>query len=200
MLLFLTIMQSTPIVETSPLRILLDLFISVTLVGLLIMILMASNYYIRKSSIISRRGDKWNPRHRTRSSDPAMQFEFMTREELKEMVLRERERKARTAESERISSESEQHEKPAHVETAGIEPQESEPRQVMAGAPETDAKAPVSEETVLMANLLMEDDESEKEPLPPRKRPPKGHKPESVIRGALSNELPEEFRGKSRRI
>ena len=131
------------------------------------MILMASNYYIRKSSIISRRGDKWNPRHRTRSSDPAMQFEFMTREELKEMVLRERERKARTAESERISSESEQHEKPAHVETAGIEPQESEPRQVMAGAPETDAKAPVSEETVLMANLLMEDDESEKEPLPP---------------------------------
>ncbi len=187
--------------EPSTLRILLDLFIAVTLVGALITILMASNYYIRKNSVNSRRGNKWHPRHRSEASDdPVMQYEHMTREEIKKMVLREKGPKAQNSGSGGGSSDSEPLVNLAEAEAVGTEPVESEPRQVIAGAPETDAKAPASAEAVLLAELAMKEDEPEKKSPTSQKQPPKGHKSDGVIRGALSNEMPEEYKGKSRRI
>lgn len=187
--------------EPSPLLILLKVWVAVTLVGLGIIILIVSNYYIRRDSVTGRRGDKWHPRRRSRASDdPIMQFKHMTREEMKEMMLREKELKAQKTGSVGESSGSEPLVILVEAEAVGTETQEPDSRQVVAGAPEADLKAPASEEAVLTAKLAMKEDEPEAKPPASQKQPPKGYKSDRVIRGALSNEMPEEYKGKSRRI
>lgn len=191
-----------PGTPTGNLSILNELGISVVVIGALLIILMLMHYYRmqdnRKKSGRALKGKaaKW---------DPVSQYEFMCREDLKSMILKEK------AEGEKAEQDNE------------IESMENSTQAIEEYEPDLDnttllesLEAPAdstsshgtNEAEILASLVIPEDDKAEKvreeTPEPPKvqKSPePPAYKPGyKVERSALSNEFPEGFRRKSRRI
>jgi hypothetical protein len=147
------------------------LALAVLLVALGLGLLLAANYYRRKGNIDQLRAR----RKRNETSGEASlvsQYAYMSRDELKEMILKEKQ---------------------------AVECAEGD-------APKPEVKAPVpvqvKDETALIADLslALAKESIEKEGKECKEEPPKKPLMEGVERSALSTELPEEFRKKSRKI
>lgn len=195
-----------PGTPTGNLSILNELGISVVVIGALLIILMLMHYYRmqdnRKKSGRALKGKaaKW---------DPVSQYEFMCREDLKSMILKEKAEGEKAEQDNEIesmenSTQAIEEYEPDLDNTTFLESLESlESPADLTGSHSTN-------EAELLASLVIsEDDKAEKDPEKVREEPPKAQKsPEppaykpgyKVERSSLSTELPENFPRKSRRI
>lgn len=201
-LLFMAFRDSTPLAsQPSALGTLNTLGLAVFLIGVGLMLLISAHYY-RQRGMIDRK-HKYKRRYGSSSAeyDPVYQLQFMSRDELREMVLKEREGK------EAATGKSEEPEAPPLIELGTAEggtaeePAAEQPDKRVDESEEVrpeEAPAPrESSEAAVLAQLGMAgatEDGTEPEEQPK----PKHH--DQVQRSALSNELPEEFRRKSRKI
>ncbi len=192
-----------PGTPTGNLNILNNLGISVVVIGALLIILMLMHYYRmrdnRKKSgkVLKGKHSKW---------DPVSQYEFLSREELKTMILkekaeREKEEQVKDMEPMGNSNQAIAEYEPDLDNTTLLESLESPAD--LTGSHKTN-------EAELLATLVIpEDDKAEKDPEKVREEPPEVEKPfeppaykpgYKVERSSLSTELPENFPRKSRRI
>jgi len=188
--------------ETSAVAILNSLVLAIFLVGIGLLILLQMN--------ISRRNnpktDKGKPVVKSKKEpdkdDLVAQLPYMSREELREMILKER--ALRPAASVPGQDSCPPSVVPEVAEpVAGLQPAVP-PEPASGPAPdasspstETQQAEPISAEKSLLSNLALAaalegKDESSRRPKPPHH--------DKVERSMLSNEIPEEFRRKSRRI
>lgn len=196
MLLGLSIIQAPLASQPSNLNVLNTLGIAVFSVGILFLLLLSVHYYQRRG-MVDRKGRRGS---RSKYDDPVMQMAYMNREELKEMILREKAAKEKKeteirAETSVVSTQPHSPNKSPEPMTLFNLIEQSSPPVL---EPEISNVTPVvTGEGSVIANLIVPDNieeglESEnKEDVP---------KPTKVIRSALSNELPDEYKGRSRRI
>ncbi|MFH1676973.1 MAG: hypothetical protein ABIC40_08095 [bacterium] len=213
---FIFLKSPTLATEPAALGTLNHLGIAFFLVSIGLLILISVHYYRMKDSVERKR--KFKDKHSKIESDPVMQLQFMSREELKSMVISEREKNPDGREEPSVASAQgalpvETSDDWITISTEILNPPVST-QQMLFPEPESgsdhkadspfspksesvlaeEAKAPTDAE--LLANLVMP-----KEPDADEKK--EGDKPpfkDKVTRSALSNELPEEFRRKSRKI
>jgi hypothetical protein len=210
MMLFNAIIQFPAETSTNPgaLGVLNTLGLAVFLVGIGLIILMVTHYYRMRGNLQRREKDQPSRGSDRSGYDTVSQYKYMSREEIKEMVLKER------AEQEQDSEKAESIQKEAEAPMASLSTHDSEAlpssdvatREEMKPGEETptilDQEQPSygNSEIELLAKLTMpsEDEDVEEENLSGKspKQPPK----DQVQRSILSNELPEEFRRKSRKI
>ncbi len=200
--------------QGSALGVLNNLHLAVTLIFIGILLLLTAHWYIRRESALRRLKDKKKGRRFGRDDDMVFQFEVMTREELKEMIHKERAAKAEAAKGQKemkagdtpaadltpaapspvMPTDTEEPVSEAD-DAPGRLPDEASPADV----PERRPAPPRSRDAVLLAHLAMEDGDDEKGS-GGKKETPKSKYSDLVERSILSNELPEEFRNKSRKI
>jgi hypothetical protein len=196
---FVFILQSQPPLATAPsgLAIANNIALTVLLVGLGLAILIASNYYRRREGLEALRAKR--KLNESKGSDLISQFPFMSREELKEMILKEKESQASTQPDE--STDKKLITNADGLNSATIEIPDNPTSQP---APSQEASQPAGSAESNKMNLLIDlslasaKEAAAKEPDKEEKSFPPVR--EGVERSALSNELPEEFKRKSRKI
>ena len=186
------------------------------LVSIGLLILLSAHYYRMKGGVERKR--KFKDKHSKIENDPVMQLQFMSREELKAMVMKERaknpdgETGASALSAQRastiktfddwiaISPENTKRETSSQqmlFPETGLEP---DPVTESPFSPKNDAepakKVTPPTDTEILANLVIPKDIDADE----KKDPEKSPFGDKVTRSALSNELPEEFRRKSRKV
>lgn len=208
MLLLIAAIQTPlrPGTPTGNLSILNSLGISVLVIGVLLIILFLMHYYRMRDNMkksgkeLKGKAAKW---------DPVSQYEYMSREDLKSMILKEKAEREKEEQDSEIES--------IEVTTRAIAEYEPDldnttlPESL--GSPAESTSSHRTKEADVLASLVIpEDDRAEKgpekvqeeSPEPPKvqKSPePPAYKPGyKVERSSLSTELPEGFRRKSRRI
>ena len=188
--------------------------LAVFLIGIGLLLLLSIHYY-RQRGIVEQKS-KYKRKHGRSASefDPLYQLQFMSREELKEMVLRERAAK-QTAEGKAAEQGAQAEEQEDEWGASSLvqltqatanpveqapSPPSSERSSVALPEEPAPAREPHSEQSAEAALLAQLSAEAEEEQDEKPKEPPKPKYHDLVERSALSNELPEEFRRKSRRV
>lgn len=183
MLNVLAILQAPARTGANPgdLGLLNTLGLAVFLVGIGLILLMVIHWYRMKETLARKQKTRLLKSAKTGEFDPLAQLQHMSREELKALVLKEREEKMALLNAEgsgRTGS-----------------PPVSTDRQ--ASAPQTlERPGPIPREEPLAADLTNPPGEKPAAP----KEPPKHPYYDKIQRSILSSELPEEFRKKSRKV
>ncbi|HDS29956.1 MAG TPA: hypothetical protein ENN67_02810 [Firmicutes bacterium] len=164
----------------SPLGSVNSLVLSITLVFIFLGILLFSSHYRRSDKAKKNLGGRWKADKSGRPKDSALQYAYMTREEMKAMV-----------ESEKNKMQMGELDVPVQYEQPQQTNQVETPSAIKTGS--------ICDHAMLLANLAMSETETEKAEEAPESKPCE-QKADGIERSALSNELPDEFRGKSRRI
>jgi len=207
---FILILQTPPTdsANSYALETLNQLGLAVFLVGIGLLILMSAHYYRMRES-----GKSAGSRRKKRdTNDPLTHLGHMSKEELRMLALKEKEKADGAAESEGTSTDSSPHQlslpglQPSASTASGTEDQTGAGAQNEGAADnEESERFSLSEQTELIARLLLPAEDSEAQETDPieTKKPANVKNPytDSVKRSPLSNELPDEFRsGKSRKI
>lgn len=170
------------------LRIANNLGFAVVIVGLLLLILFIMHYY----RMIGSRDSQGKKGKET--WDPVSQYEFMSREDLKAMALKEKAEKEKKVDMSDLKDLSE----------AGTEPAPGDVVKVETGKDETAYQGPdaafISAEAELLAKLLLPSDgeieEARCEEKTEEYKKPKHKYSDLIERSILSTDLPEELEGK----
>jgi len=220
-------MQITFQSSATDLGILNTLGLAVFLVGLALILLMAAHWYRMKDTV--ERKQKMHSKYGfTDGKDDISQLQHMSREELKAMVIREKEKKEHE-DTEKSSENDAASPEPAPTATASSDSVVTEALKTTAetvnydtpklpgfeepgtgesdntpGPPKIPETLPKEAlEAELLAKIVMPDEKEEKDESIPVKKEltePKNPYIDKVERSPLSNEIPEEFKKKSRRI
>jgi hypothetical protein len=175
-----------------------SLLMSIALVFIFLGILIWSNHEKRLNQARRNFQNKWNSDEDGQPRDSSLRYAYMTREELREMVEKEKEQQQPSPEAASDSPGTDSRipdEKLVAFTRLAAADSTS-----IAGKPSVrPPQATVSDEATLLAQLALAAGSPGKDK-PDLKQPPGDHKPDTVERSMLSNELPEEFKRKSRRI
>lgn len=200
------IMQGDPGGTTNALGILNTLNIAIFLVFIGLLLLMSAHWYRMKDQI--DRKHKVNNRASIGRDEGAIsRLQYMSRSEMKEMILQERSKAPQNPEeTDQPEVPVEDEEKLTPIGYGGeSELAEEEKPAESPGEAEPEPEAPPSREPSeadVLARILMEGDEGSDEEKQPEKKKAKPDHPYSdrVERSISSNETLEEFRRRSRRI
>ena len=166
---------------------------AVFIVGLMLMLLLVIHWYRQKAKI-EKKGKPGGKTNRFSQIDGVSQLEFMTKNELRQMIIKERERKEAEGEVEDISGAGSVAEA---LIVADIVPEKK---------PEPSSELNLFDDQVLSAGIGKVKDESggveneAEEPVQPVKRPVKNPYTDKIERTPLSTEFPEDFKKGSRKI
>ncbi len=165
--------------------------LAVFLVGIGLILLLVIHWYRMKDALARKQKTRLLKSARTGDFDPLGQLQYMSREELKAMILKEREENAvllNAAEKARQSVE------PIGGVPVALDRGASGPQPVPSKTPDQLRQMP---DENLPAGLTSPPEE---QPAEQPKEPPKHPYYDKIQRSILSSELPEEFRKKSRKV
>jgi len=186
--------------ETSAVAILNSLVLAIFLVGIGLLILLQLNISRRNNPKTDKGKPVVKSKKKPDEDDLVAQLPYMSREELREMILKERALRLAASAPGQDSCPptvvAEVAEPVAGLQPA-VPPAPASAPDASSPSSETQQAEPISAEMSLLSNLALAATVEGKEESSHRPKPPYHDK---VERSMLSNEIPEEFRRKSRRI
>jgi hypothetical protein len=193
--LLLTIQaQSESGASASDLSFLNTLGIGVFLIGVVLLLLFSTHYY-RMRDLAEKRKKRGGRRPGFGDSADILQLQYMSRDELKEMILKEREERLKR---EAAMKAQRQHNSDTLPLGAGEPEPSNEPPPDAEVGQTVPPKTPPTEAELLARMVMPAETESEEETQ--KREPPKHRYSDQIERSLSSHESLEEFRKKSRKV
>jgi len=193
--LLLTI-QAQPGASASSLGLLNTLGIAVFLMGIGLLLLLSTHYY-RMRDAVEKRRKHGGRRYRFGDSADILQLQYMSREELKEMILRERQERLKREAAMKAQRD---YDKDALLQGVSEPESSDEPRPTVESDGGTVPPKTPSPEAELLARMVIPAEKEPEEEKVPKREPPKHPYHDKIQRSLSSHESLEEFRKKSRKV